>query len=216
MYDQNTQTDVESADVGFRIDPVLARSWLLVNGAQSNRFAQAARSRADIVVLDIEDAVQDEPVVEQIDLRDDLEATSVVVFADAVLLAFAGVATAVPLLLFAAGTLRVDLAVIGMLQFLTPILQFVIGVAVLQEPMPPERWIGFLLVWVAIAVFVGIAAFALGSDTVGATLVLVGAGSMLAASLVLLLSSPDKASAALKQGVIPALGVIALAIGLLV
>lgn len=57
MYDQNTQTDVESADVGFRIDPVLARSWLLVNGAQYNRFAQAARSRADIVVLDIEDAV---------------------------------------------------------------------------------------------------------------------------------------------------------------
>ncbi|WP_217583950.1 EamA family transporter RarD [Microbacterium sp. GbtcB4] len=72
----------------------------------------------------------------------------------AVLLAFAGVATAVPLLLFAAGTRRVDLAVIGMLQFLTPVLQFVIGVAVLQEPMPPERCIGFVLVWIAIAVFV--------------------------------------------------------------
>lgn len=72
----------------------------------------------------------------------------------AVLLAFAGVATAVPLLLFAAGTRRVDLTVIGMLQFLTPILQFVIGVAVLHEPMPPERWIGFVLVWIAIAVFV--------------------------------------------------------------
>ncbi|OSP07373.1 EamA family transporter RarD [Microbacterium sp. LEMMJ01] len=72
----------------------------------------------------------------------------------AVLLAFAGVATAVPLLLFAAGTRRVDLAVIGMLQFLTPILQFVIGVVVLHEPMPPERWIGFVLVWIAIAVFV--------------------------------------------------------------
>lgn len=71
-----------------------------------------------------------------------------------VLLAFAGVATAVPLLLFAAGTRRVNLTVIGMLQFLTPILQFVIGVAVLHEPMPTERWIGFLLVWVAIAVFV--------------------------------------------------------------
>ncbi len=72
----------------------------------------------------------------------------------AVLLAFAGVATAVPLLLFAAGTRRVDLAVIGMLQFLTPILQFLIGVVVLHEPMPPERWIGFVLVWIAIAVFV--------------------------------------------------------------
>ncbi|AUN38860.1 Malyl-CoA lyase (plasmid) [Tsukamurella tyrosinosolvens] len=43
--------------LGFRIDPVLARSWLLVNAAQPERFDAAARSRADIVVLDIEDAV---------------------------------------------------------------------------------------------------------------------------------------------------------------
>ena len=41
-----------------------------------------------------------------------------------------------------------------MLQFLTPILQFLIGVVVLHEPMPPERWIGFVLVWIAIAVVV--------------------------------------------------------------
>lgn len=58
MYDQqNTTADTDPSDVGSRIDPVLARSWLLVNGAQYNRFAPAARSRADIVVLDIEDAV---------------------------------------------------------------------------------------------------------------------------------------------------------------
>ena len=43
--------------MGFRIDPVLARSWLLVNGGQYDKFAPAAASRADIVVLDIEDAV---------------------------------------------------------------------------------------------------------------------------------------------------------------
>lgn len=72
----------------------------------------------------------------------------------ALLLGFAGVATAVPLLLFAAGTRRVNLTVIGMIQFLTPIMQFLIGVVVLHEPMPPERWIGFVLVWIAIAVFV--------------------------------------------------------------
>lgn len=71
----------------------------------------------------------------------------------ALLLGFAGVATAVPLLLFAAGTRRVDLTVIGMIQFLTPIMQFLIGVVVLHEPMPPERWVGFVLVWIAIAVF---------------------------------------------------------------
>ena len=75
---------------------------------------------------------------------------------------------------------------------------------------------GFYNLFLAIAVFVGIAAFALGSDTVGETLVLVGAGSMLAASLVLLLSSPDKAAAAVKQGTLPALAVAALVVGLLV
>lgn len=72
----------------------------------------------------------------------------------AVLLAFAGVATAVPLLLFAAGTRRVNLTVIGMIQFVTPIMQFIIGAAVLGEPMPPERWVGFIVVWIAIVVFV--------------------------------------------------------------
>jgi citrate lyase subunit beta/citryl-CoA lyase len=53
------EPDVHPAhdDVGSRIDPVLARSWLLVNGAQYERFMPAVRSRADIVVLDIEDAV---------------------------------------------------------------------------------------------------------------------------------------------------------------
>jgi chloramphenicol-sensitive protein RarD len=69
------------------------------------------------------------------------------------LLCFAGVATAVPLLLFAAGTRRVDLTIVGMIQFITPIMQFLIGVLVLQEPMPPERWVGFILVWAAVLIF---------------------------------------------------------------
>lgn len=56
MYDQTSGWDSHD-DVGFRIDPVLARSWLLVNGAHDDKFAPASRSRADIVVLDIEDAV---------------------------------------------------------------------------------------------------------------------------------------------------------------
>ncbi|MDT5335821.1 MAG: citrate lyase subunit beta / citryl-CoA lyase [Mycobacterium sp.] len=57
MYDQTADFGHESSEPGTRIDPVLARSWLLVNGAQPDRFAPAAHSRADIVVLDIEDAV---------------------------------------------------------------------------------------------------------------------------------------------------------------
>ena len=72
----------------------------------------------------------------------------------ALVLAFAGVVTAVPLLLFAAGTRRIDLTVIGMIQFVTPVMQFILGVAVLGEPMPAERWAGFIIVWIAIVVFV--------------------------------------------------------------
>ncbi|MBM7369065.1 DUF1304 domain-containing protein [Gordonia hydrophobica] len=73
---------------------------------------------------------------------------------------------------------------------------------------------GFYNLFLAIAVGLGIVLYSAGQHAVGATLVFTGAGSMVAASAVLLLSSPDKAAAALKQGVIPTLGVIALAIGL--
>ena len=69
-----------------------------------------------------------------------------------VLLLLVGVMTATPLLLFAAGARRVPLTVIGLLQFVAPILQFTIGVWILQEPMPPERWIGFALVWAALVI----------------------------------------------------------------
>jgi citrate lyase subunit beta / citryl-CoA lyase len=57
MSEQVTTNSPDPADVGSRIDPVLARSWLLVNGAHDDRFQAAVDSRADIVVLDIEDAV---------------------------------------------------------------------------------------------------------------------------------------------------------------
>jgi citrate lyase subunit beta/citryl-CoA lyase len=56
VYDQ-TFSETAFGEPGRRIDPVLARSWLLGNGAQYERFAAAVHSRADIVVLDIEDAV---------------------------------------------------------------------------------------------------------------------------------------------------------------
>jgi chloramphenicol-sensitive protein RarD len=69
-----------------------------------------------------------------------------------VLLAGAGVVTAVPLLLFNSSATRVPLTVIGMLQYLAPVLQFLIGLVVQHEAMPASRWIGFLLVWVALIV----------------------------------------------------------------
>lgn len=69
-----------------------------------------------------------------------------------VLVTLAGVITAVPLLLFAAGARRAPLVVIGLLQFVAPITQFLTGWWMLGEPMPLERWIGFGLVWVALIV----------------------------------------------------------------
>lgn len=69
-----------------------------------------------------------------------------------VLLSLVGVVTAVPLLFFAAGARRTSLTVIGLLQFVAPILQFIIGAWVLQEPMPLERWVGFGLVWLALII----------------------------------------------------------------
>lgn len=69
-----------------------------------------------------------------------------------VLLSLVGVVTAVPLLFFAAGARRTSLTVIGLLQFVAPILQFITGAWFLQEPMPLERWIGFALVWIALIV----------------------------------------------------------------
>ena len=69
-----------------------------------------------------------------------------------VLLLLAGAVTAVPLLLFASGARRVPLTVIGLLQFVAPIIQFAIGVWVLGEPMTLERWVGFALVWLALAI----------------------------------------------------------------
>ncbi|SFK87670.1 EamA family transporter RarD [Geodermatophilus ruber] len=69
------------------------------------------------------------------------------------LLMSSGVATAVPLLLFAASTRRIPLATVGLLQYVTPLMQLAIGVFVFQEPMPAARLVGFLIVWVALAVF---------------------------------------------------------------
>jgi chloramphenicol-sensitive protein RarD len=64
-----------------------------------------------------------------------------------------GVVTALPLLCFGAAATRIPLSMIGMLQYLTPTLQFLIGVAVYDEPMTSARWVGFVLVWAALAVF---------------------------------------------------------------
>ncbi|QSE80336.1 DUF1304 domain-containing protein [Rhodococcus koreensis] len=73
---------------------------------------------------------------------------------------------------------------------------------------------GFYNLFLAIVTAVGIVAVAIGATAVGSALVFAGAGSMLLAALVLLLSSPDKARAAITQGTLPLLAVVLLALGL--
>jgi chloramphenicol-sensitive protein RarD len=68
------------------------------------------------------------------------------------LLASTGLVTVVPLLMFGAAATRIPLTWIGLLQYTAPVLQFLIGVVVYQEPMPPSRWVGFALVWAALVV----------------------------------------------------------------
>ena len=64
----------------------------------------------------------------------------------------AGVITAVPLLFFAAASRRLPLVFMGFIQYFAPFIQFLVGVVLLNEAMPPERWIGFAIVWLALAI----------------------------------------------------------------
>ncbi|MGW1258017.1 EamA family transporter RarD [Streptomyces sp. NPDC002513] len=69
----------------------------------------------------------------------------------ATLLAATGVVTALPLVCFGAAAIRVPLSTLGLLQYLAPVFQFLLGIFYFHEAMPPERWAGFALVWLALA-----------------------------------------------------------------
>ncbi|PVG82534.1 EamA family transporter RarD [Nocardioides gansuensis] len=68
------------------------------------------------------------------------------------LLVSTGIVTAVPLILFGGAAIRVSMVSLGLLQYLAPIIQFALGVLWFHEDMPPGRWVGFGLVWLALAV----------------------------------------------------------------
>ncbi|MEV5608161.1 EamA family transporter RarD [Streptomyces sp. NPDC052225] len=70
----------------------------------------------------------------------------------AALLASTGLVTAIPLVCFGAAAIRVPLSTLGLLQYLAPVFQFVLGILYFHEEMPAERWAGFALVWVALCV----------------------------------------------------------------
>ncbi|MFR0359047.1 EamA family transporter RarD [Streptomyces sediminimaris] len=67
------------------------------------------------------------------------------------LLAATGVVTALPLVCFGAAAIRVPLSTLGLLQYLAPVFQFLLGIFYFHEEMPVERWAGFGLVWVALS-----------------------------------------------------------------
>ena len=71
----------------------------------------------------------------------------------ALLLSSAGIVTAIPLICFGAAATRVSMVTLGLLQYLAPILQFALGVFYFHEDMPTGRWVGFMLVWVALVIF---------------------------------------------------------------
>ena len=69
-----------------------------------------------------------------------------------VLLLSAGIVTAIPLILFGAGARRLPLTAIGLIQYSTPIITFLMGIFVFQEPMSASRWAGIIIIWVALIV----------------------------------------------------------------
>ncbi|AYN39960.1 EamA family transporter RarD [Streptomyces dangxiongensis] len=73
----------------------------------------------------------------------------------AALLASTGVVTALPLVCFGAAAIRVPLSTLGLLQYLAPVFQFLLGVVYFHEAMPAERWAGFALVWLALILLTG-------------------------------------------------------------
>jgi chloramphenicol-sensitive protein RarD len=68
------------------------------------------------------------------------------------LMATGGIVTAIPLLAFGAAANRVPLSLLGLMQYLAPVIQFACGVLVFHEHMSPLRWVGFAVVWAALAV----------------------------------------------------------------
>ncbi|KQQ88354.1 EamA family transporter RarD [Massilia sp. Leaf139] len=84
------------------------------------------------------------------------------------LLVAAGPITAIPLLLFANGARRIPLSILGLLQYLGPTIQFLLGVLLFKEAFTSERLVGFALIWGALVLFAGEGLFQRGRDAAAA------------------------------------------------
>jgi chloramphenicol-sensitive protein RarD len=72
-----------------------------------------------------------------------------------ILLVLAGPITAIPLLLFATGARKIPLSILGLLQYLSPTIQFLLGVWLFHEAFSSDRLVGFVMIWAALALFAG-------------------------------------------------------------
>lgn len=70
------------------------------------------------------------------------------------LLMSAGLATAVPLLLFGIGAKKIPLSTIGLMQYITPMMQMSIAIFIAGEHLEPARWAGYVIIWIAVAIFI--------------------------------------------------------------
>ena len=71
----------------------------------------------------------------------------------------------VPLLCFGGAATRIPLTTLGLMQYLTPTVQFLLGILFFHEPMPAMRWVGFSLIWLALVLFTVSALRGAGSST---------------------------------------------------
>jgi putative membrane protein len=115
-----------------------------------------------------------------------------------------------------AALIHVYIFVLESLRWTSPTTRAVFGTTAEQAEATRELAYnqGFYNLFLAVEIAAGVVVLAVGDEAIGATLVLAGAASMVAAGLVLLASSPDKASAALKQLVPPLVGIALLVVGL--
>lgn len=70
------------------------------------------------------------------------------------MLMLAGVVTALPLLFYGSGAKQLPLTTIGMLQYITPTMQMLWALFVTQEYLSPARWLGYVIIWIAVAIYV--------------------------------------------------------------
>ena len=73
--------------------------------------------------------------------------------------------TVIPLLCFGGAATRIPLSTLGLMQYLTPTVQFLLGILFFHEPMPAMRWVGFALIWLALVLFTAESACGTGTGS---------------------------------------------------